>query len=216
MDYDISGLFEIHITVDTKDGLYNLWNYTFNEKLTKLILAVSKTGDYKEQYMISKWKNGTFKEVLDKTNKIIDDMKKYNIKILRSKIEAMSGNIGVPNTEDEFSNFILKNKCNPYFEYHAKIELMNNNIELLESWCRDQNIIFNKKSVYLGISINICGSKVPLLTIRVYNHGKLYSLENKNLILKSLKEQKFKINGDIQQEFAIYDTFEDMDKGWLI
>lgn len=213
---NITGLFEIHITVDTSQGYYPLWQYTHDKKDFKLIHAVSETGDYREQYMISKWKNGTYEELVTKTTTIVEDMQKHGIKILRAKIESMAHNQGVPVTDQEFINFITENQLTgePYFEYHGKIDLVNNNLQMLNNWC--DNMSNKYPDVYLATSTNICGSKVPLLTIRIYNHGREYAEKYKNLVLDNFKECGFKIFENIQQEFSVYDTNQDVDKNWLI
>lgn len=211
----VKGLFEIHITVNTNNGYYPLWKYTHDKKDLKIILAVSENGDYKDQYMISKWKNGNYQEVLDKTNQIVNDMKLNNIDILRVKIESMAHNDGVPYTEEQFNQFI-QNKLTGkvYFEYHAKVDLNNNSYDKFNKWCNNQNS-FKENDIYIANSVNICGSKIPLLTIRCYNHGRQIAEFNKNLLLDDLKNFGFKIIGNIQQEFSLYDTFDNLDKNWL-
>lgn len=237
----INGLFEIHITVDQSQGLFNLWKYTYNKKDFKLILAVAENGEQKEQYMISKWKNGTYSEVIQKAKNIAIDMKQNDILVSRIKVESMAHNNGVPETEEQYTEFMQEraNQHNsvyicgrPYFEYHAKIDLKDNNIDDLTKWCNEKIELCNnikmypysgyyqghaiKSGTYVAYSFNLCGSKTPLLTIRVYDHGRAHAIEQKNIILDDLKNKGFKIIGDIQQEFSIYDDNENMDKGWLI
>ena len=213
---DINGLFEIHITVDKNDDYYKLWSYTFNKKDFKLILAVSDIGVHKEQFMISKWKNGTVSEAIDKANKIAKDMIVHGIKVERVKVESMAHNPGVPDSDEDFNkikeNFVVGK---PYFEFHAKIDIMSNTLEDSIYWCNERHKSYSSE-IHLAISANICGSGSPLLTIRIYDHGRNYSIRVKNEILDNLKKDGYKVIGNIQQEFSIYDTNDNMDKGWLI
>ena len=124
----ISGLFEIHVTVDTDQGYYKLWEYVHKKKDMKLILATSEFGVCKEQYMISKWKNGTYKNAVDRANEIANDMAKEGINVIRIKVESMAHNDGVPVTDDDFNQLLQDTETivgKPYFEFHAKIDLQD-------------------------------------------------------------------------------------------
>lgn len=218
---DISGIFEIHITVDITDDMYKLWKFVKNNNGMKLILAVSQTGVYKEQYMISKYSSGNFAEMLDKIKIIENDMAASSISIVRTKIESMAHNNGVPQTEEEFLEFMNQNTDlvgNPYFEFHAKIDLCDNTMDDYETMLNNKLVVDSNKlvdTVYAS-SINLCGSKIPLLTVRIYDHGCNFSTNQKNIIFDALKEKGYKIIGGIQQEFSVYDTNDGIDKEWLI
>ena len=226
---NIKGLYEIHITVDM-ENLFNLWKYVDEHPGTKLILAVSKEGSFKHQYMISKWKNGTYEQVLAKMRTIEEDMKSYDINLVRSKIESMAHNKGVPETEEEMTEY-LKNTLvdseirseqlvgKPYFEYHAKIDLNKKSIDDLETVLNGNYLTSNDKlgdDTYFNASVNICGSKKYLITIRIYNHGRTYSEKQKDIVLDYIKEQGYIIDIAIQQEFSVYDDNDSIDIGWLI
>lgn len=226
----INGLFEIHITVDHTDknggnGFYNLYNYVSKNNGMKLILAVAKNGDYPNQntgsltqYMISKFKNGTEQEVIERALEIAREMKQENIEVLRVKVESMAFNDGVPVTMEDYKKYILLPKTGkPYFEFHAKIKPFNNELEsLVEFW--NKNTIL-KPHVFVALSINLLSrseNKNPLLTIRVYDGGRIDAIDLKNAIFDDLKNKNYHIIDAIQQEFSVYDTNENLDKGWLI
>ena len=219
----ITGLFEIHITVDYSDGgFYNLFNYVSKNDGMKLILAVAKEGDHRDQYMISKFKNGTEQEVIDRALQIKEEMIKENIEVLRIKVESMAFNEKVPVTDEDYKEFIKVERIGkPYFEFHAKIkteniqkleEIIISLREILKRWKENETC----KSTFMALSFNLCGSKIPLLTIRVYNNGRHTSIRIKDFILEYLKKQDYHIVDAIQQEFSVYDTNDSLDKGWLI
>lgn len=215
----ISGLFEIHITVDhLGNSFYNLYNYVSKNNGMKLILTVAKNGDYPTQYMISKFKNGTEQEVIERALEIAREMKKENIEVLRVKVEAMAFNEGVPVTMEDYKNYILLPKTGkPYFEFHAKIKPFNKELESLVDFWNKNTIL--KPSVFVALSINLLSrseNKNPLLTIRVYDGGRIDAIDLKNVILDDLKNKNYHIIDAIQQEFSVYDTNENLDKGWLI
>ncbi len=179
---------------------------------------MSETGVQKEQYMISKWKNGTDESVIKRAIDIADDMRGKNVKVSRVKVESMAHNQGVPQSEGDFHKLISSNDLTgrPYFEFHTKIDITDNRLEHLVQWCDTQKLKYaSDNDVCLGISANICGSAIPLLTIRIYNHGRDYSIDIKDEILNNLKKSEFKVIGNIQQEFSIYDNNGDMDRDWL-
>lgn len=209
----IHGLFEIHITVDISTGLYKLWEYTNNNKGVKLIMAVADEGLCKDQYMISKWKNGNFSDVVNRALEMELDMISMDIKPIRVKVESMAHNNGVPATTSDYESLSKSKEImgRPYFEFHAKIELNSHTIKDLTTMLKG----IRYTDTFVAHSINICGSKVPLLTIRVYNHGRDYAIHAKDIVLTQIKTM-FKIIGNIQQEFSVFDTNEEMDKGWLI
>ena len=67
------------------------------------------------------------------------------------------------------------------------------------------------------MSVNLCSSsRKPLITIRKYDMGKDEAMEQKNLILDNLKQQGFKFEDQLQEEFSVYDDFSSVDNGWLI
>lgn len=219
----IKGLFEIHITVDhlANRGFYNLFNYVSKQAdqgSMKLIFAVAKDGEHKDQYMISKFKNGTMDEVIERADQIKREMESVGISILRVKVESMAFNEGVPSTEDDYKTF-LNNRTNccgsVYFEFHAKLKV--NSLEKIEKIIKQiSDKYYDLISVKVALSFNICGSKQPLLTIRIYHHGRNIALEYKDKILEEIKENGYHITDAIQQEFSVYDSNDDLDKGWLL
>lgn len=187
----------------------------------KLILAVAKDGDHPTQYMISKFKNGTEQEVIDRALQIKEEMIKENIEVLRVKVESMAFNVGVPVTDEDYIKYNTNRIGKPYFEFHAKIK--TENIQKLEEMIIDLREILKRwkeneicKFTFIALSFNLCGSKIPLLTIRVYNNGRHSSVEIKDFILFYLKNVGYHIIDAIQQEFSVYDTNDSLDKGWLI
>ncbi len=70
---DISGVFEIHISVDPVQ-ITKLRLFTMKNKM-KLILAVAKHGENPNQLMISKWTTGTVFEAVSRAKEISDQLK---------------------------------------------------------------------------------------------------------------------------------------------
>jgi len=68
----------------------------------------------------------------------------------------------------------------------------------------------------VGISHNLCSkTRKPLLTIRVYNNGFVLAQEYKDYVLNDMKSNGYVFADEIQQEFSIWDTNQELDEGWL-
>src|ERR1041385_1614147 len=101
----IKGLFEIHVTIDhtTPTGLFDLVTFTKGRTDLKRIFAVGGKGKWPNQYMISKWTNGTQEKALDHALKLTEEMRAAGMKVLRTKVEAMAHNDGVPVKDESVS-----------------------------------------------------------------------------------------------------------------
>src|SRR5690348_505264 len=113
---DINGLFEIHIACSI-DNLNLLWQFTYNRPEFKLILASASKGKIKDQYMISKWKNGNALDVIEKAKLIEKEMIDFGLNVIRTKVESMAHNSGVPTTMEEYYSLLNRD----YFSYHGTI-----------------------------------------------------------------------------------------------
>lgn len=216
----IKGLFEIHITVLNTD-IMRLLKYVNNnpEKNLKIVYAISSNGDHPHQLMISKWKSGSALESINSALEISDSMDNFGLSIVRTKVESMASNRGVPQTNEEYENYekhIINEVNIPYFEYHAKINLNGKTIDDLENtvnYIKSLNI----SNFRIGVSINAMGSKrLPLLTMRMYYCGFDEAEEIKNMVLDDhIKKSGYTIDGCIQREFSVYDNNKTIDKNWL-
>lgn len=211
---NIYGLFEIHITIDTENyGFYRLWELSAREKI-KIIFAVADKGKYPHQYMTGVWFSGDFASALEMMRGLESRMAAAGIIIMRSKIEAMASNEGVPANDCEFCGYMEANAGilvgRPYFEYHTKVILRGEQTcSELAAQCTSTD------NVKCAVSINLCGSQKPLLTIRVYNHGREYADEQKDKIVAALATAGYTVSDKMQREFSVYDSNDAIDSGWL-
>jgi len=202
----MSHLFEIHITVDHTQGLYKLYEYAENNKL-KTVLAVSKTGVHKDQYMLTKWVRCNTNIAILSAQKISQDLEKdYNIKVLRTKVEAVA-------TFEYMDNYFAENKSklDNYFEFHFNIENCNN----LTNLEKCINNIKRLPNSVLGTSINFMGENLPLITVRCY----LPELTKANDICtyykSCLSKEGYMLSTKMQSEFSVFDNNLYIDNGWL-
>jgi len=223
---EINGVFEIHITVDHSVGFMKLIDFTNSyEKMgcgnMKVLFAVSHENN--NQYMISHFtRKQTSADAIIKANKIAQEMKESEIIVKRVKVEAMvsSGTQGIPLNKEEYK--IMYAKFNdegflgkPYFEFHVKVDSVENGNELI---VKLRNLFPLLKEIQIAISWNIMsrsGMK-PLLTLRMYDMGLVEAQNYKDIILNTCKKNGYVLADQIQEEFSIYDSFVEEDKGWII
>ncbi|AMQ10892.1 putative ankyrin repeat-containing protein [Brazilian marseillevirus] len=215
MSCPIKGLFEIHVTVKNTN-VPKLKIFCERNNL-KAILACSGKGndDCNSQVMISKWKSGVSCDVVSVANELSKEMAKVGLEVLRVKVEAMQSNEGVPNTKEESDKCIRG--C--YFEFHLKYPLKptDNGMEGLEEAAKEvAENIQSQCDFGIGVSMNIFSAKNhPLLTLRVMDSWKEEAVRIKDELLDGLKEFGYKSNNGIQQEWAFYDTNQNLDDGWI-
>jgi len=209
----IKGLFEIHVTVDhtTPTGLCDLVTFTLPRPDVKRIFAVGTRGVWPNQYMISKWTNGTLDKAVDRAMTLAEEMRKHGLVIKRVKVEAMAHNEGVP----------VSSGPDPvlgYFEFHGKISLPpGKSFAAFDADCTRLAGLLDKKTTTVGTSFNLTGkSGAPLVTVRVHGRGRLHAIEQKDILLEALKDAGYDIIGDLQSEYAVMDNNKALDDGWMI
>jgi len=229
----LSGIFEIHITIDTNGGYIFLIDYVKNSpRNMKIVYAAANSASQPKgnnQLMISHFTRETDdKYAIDIANEMAEDMRKHEMKVIRVKVES-HGASGTPMTNYQFNVFseYIRDRysredaeacrgqeaCHGdlYFEFHVKIS--RGSIRKIEEDLRG----IEKHGVLIGVSYNMLGkSGKPLLTIRVNKTGFFGAERIKDSILNRMKELGYTFEGKIQQEFAIYDTNSEIDNGWLM
>nr|WQM86777.1 ankyrin repeat-containing protein [Marseillevirus cajuinensis] len=216
MSCNIKGLFEIHVTVDNVDIVDLLFYCKQNE--LKAIFACSGEGNdnSQAQAMLSKWCSATSDIAISKANSIASDLSDKGFSVIRTKVEAMQCNEGVPNNKEDSQKCIL----GTYFEFHLKYPPRDGRIgnrKILEDAGKVAANISSCCKFKFGVSTNILSQKVgSLFTIRVFDSWKEEAQNVKDQFLDGLKELGYRSNDSIQQEWAFFDTNEALDDTWLV
>lgn len=196
----IHGLHEIHISVNPSQIALLRW-YCKDKKI-KPILAAALHGDHPNQLMISKYKHGLSKEVIQRAKLIAADMNKYGLDVIRIKVEAMIHCKGAPSGDEKPIN------DEDYWEFHLKIQLDTSiQHEQLANIC-------SKHGSY--ISFNVLKREFdPLITLRLYKCSYNEAMKKKEDLINSIEKGGFVNNNEIHQELSVYDDNVELDKGWL-
>ena len=194
------GLFEVHL-ITNPECQTKLFGFITNLNDKRLIrprptCANAMYGDYPIQPMLTYWINGELKDVIETTNLIQSNMNDNLIPVIRTKIEAMAHNEGVPNDCGD----------NHYFEFHFKVEISNT---------KDWNDIANLIVPYGGHLFYNPYSKTlnPIVTIRRYTS--LTDLETIFNEVKNLLEENKYVLTQPEKEYSVYDSNVELDKNWL-
>jgi hypothetical protein len=196
----MKGIFEVHL-ITTPENQTKLFGYITNLNNKNMInprptCANALYGDYPVQPMLTFWINNN----IEKVSKIVDDtildMNNKGITIIRTKIESMAHNEGVPE------------KCNDshYFEFHFKVQIKNTN-----DWNDIANLIipFGGHLFYNPYNKTLN----PIITIRRYT-----SLDDLEMVynkIKNLLERHNYTLTSLEREYSVYDSNVDLDKNWL-
>ena len=196
----MEGLFEVHlITIPTKQT--QLFGYITNLKNDKLIrprptCANSLYGDCPIQPMLTFWIKGDINEVTNEVKLIEQDMISKQIPVIRTKIESMANNKGVPD----------QCKGSNYFEFHFKIDLKdtkewNKLVEIITPY--GGHLFYNPYSKTLN----------PIVTIRRYSS--LTDLEETYSKLNSVLNSFGLNTHSLEKEYSVFDSNVNLDKNWL-
>lgn len=196
----MEGTFEVHIitTADKQTELFAFITDLNNTNITRPrpTCAVAKYGDYPVQPMLTFWCHGTLDKVNNIADEIIIDMINQNIPIIRTKIEAMAHNKGVPDV------------CTGehYFEFHFKVAITST-----KDWNDIVHLItpFGAHLFYNPYNKTM----TPVVTIRRYTS--LTDLEKVYQEVKHLLEDKQFTLTPTEKEYSVYDSDVNLDKNWL-
>lgn len=197
----MKGTFEVHL-ITKPEYQTKLFGYITNLNDKKLIrprptCANALYGDYPIQPMLTFWTSGELNDVIQIVNKIQSNMEDDNrIPIIRTKIEAMAHNEGVPNDCDN----------DHYFEFHFKVTI---------SSTKDWNDIANLIIPFGGHLFYNPYNKTlnPIVTIRRYT-----SLSDLEIVFEKMKtlleENSYSLTSP-EKEYSVYDSNVNLDKNWL-
>lgn len=162
------------------------------------------------------------KEVIDMTHKVAELFKTAGFQIIREKIEiSIHGVNGIPDNTEDMTNY------DGYFEFHIRIGKKENigkkipindeeiyQLELASNHFKDKF----ERPVPLSYNRNkndINGGYQRYLNVRFRDVGVSDSVRKVNEIKEYINETTiFKVEKSID-EYIIYDTFVDLDKGWI-
>lgn len=197
---DIFGLHEIHVTVDPTQ-LHKMKLFCQEHKY-KLIYHCSDRGIEQNQLMMSKWKNGTAIQAIERAHKIAGDMRNYGLTVLRIKVEGLSTNKNIPH--------LINEDDDSYFEYH-----MDYNFSTIEEYQKLIELIVKLGGGYTVSALKPEMTKLVVTLRMCSSMGLIEAEKKKDNFIAEMKCNNFFNHGKIQKEFTVYDDNFDYDSGWI-
>lgn len=191
--------FEFHITVN---------DLTFEEKESfielcrveqvKPVMIVLDQGEYINQPMITGIVHSAdYEEVKNVIEEVVAKFRDNEFTVVRTKVE-------IPAKEETYFDQPMLAQSKPYFEWHGKVYV--DDVVRLKQLCADSGGHISRNS------LNANG-KIRFVTVREYNSSeKFYSRVEK--IHNILQQNKIELLKQ-QYELCIYDSREELDRGWI-
>ena len=182
--------FEVHITVDSQD--FNRWKELCEKLGLNPLWIKNSKGWYDQQMLCAVDYKGSFLGVKNYIRELVKDIREAKFKVVREKIEC------------QFRQW----PSSLYNECHIKIRLPEGENNAMLAFCESHSISPSWSLVH-----NVPGERKWYLTVR--DHG----LDARGAGLKFAKAiravgDRFGKPSGVEVETAIFDTNEELDKGW--
>ena len=206
--FDVKGAFEYHITVRINDRSdINKFVKLCKGIGLKPIFIELPYGEEVKQLMTSKYITGTYPDVLLPVHAIAHKVASSGFQILRIKIEALAANKGVPRNESD----IAFEPGHRYFEFHFKIMLNDESEKERLTQIGQKYNAHTSRNAFKQFGN---GKFSNFLTMRTFGKGRDEALKMFGCLKAELLRNGFEIIGH-EQEYVVYDSNLDLDKGWV-
>eukprot|EP01126_Amoeba_proteus_P020761 TRINITY_DN2108_c0_g1_i6.p1 TRINITY_DN2108_c0_g1~~TRINITY_DN2108_c0_g1_i6.p1 ORF type:complete len:333 (-),score=51.52 TRINITY_DN2108_c0_g1_i6:100-1098(-) len=226
--YDISGLFEIHVTVDeppNKNGYEDFHEICKSSpfRLKPVFIQLSR-GNTPQQLMTSSYHTcSNISTVQNIGLEICRYLTLSGYHVIRLKIEVGLSSIGVPKTDRDAE---LRFRGN-YFEFHVKLKLPKKGIDNVmlkdlgasHNAHLSRNVFKTSPGCTCGNSMGVdiaceCEFEERFLTQRMYLVGSETAVEKCEAMCRDLESESFVLLAKMR-EYSLYDSNVGLDKGWL-
>jgi hypothetical protein len=203
-----SGTFEAHVTVEAFDSAEReRFRGVCAALEVKSVLIELPEGTTRSQPMTSSYHHGDLAEVAQEVADIARTLRDEGFPITRIKLEAVVGNTGVPDTDEEARRFPAGN----YFEFHVKVELPPGvDLQPLRALCRQHQAHLSSNA----FKEDAGGRTQRFVTQRVYGVGRTRALACFDALLADLEAAGYPLSNRLR-EYTIYDSNIRVDAGWI-
>jgi hypothetical protein len=200
----MSNLYEIHVSVELKDGPEEVrWIWFCKDHHFHNIRVLNQKGKHNVQNMISKWcHRGTDAEAAEYARAIAQDIKNQGFTVVRTKAEAMLMNRGFDTVE-------LKGEAGVYWEFHFKVLVGS-----YDDYLKLENIVDPLEHVSVSQSA-YSKTGFPIVTIRLHEGTRDEAILTKDRVIGVIKGGEFHIHDKMQAECSVFDTNPGLDEGWI-
>lgn len=199
--------YETHITLATVDDSVlkrvQDWAETHNLKWTHIVLD---GGESPSQPMVTFWGTGTSKDQLERSARFVNELEQLGAEVVRVKTEAAIENDDVPAAEAE-------NDSSPqrYFEHHIKLLLAEGaDLDQLRTLVEPHAARLSRNAR----RVRQDDHEERFVTQRLFGTIKQVAQQRLRDLLALLQRNEYEIL-EIEEEYVVFDSNLDLDKGWL-
>jgi hypothetical protein len=202
------GTFEAHVTVQNLDrDARERFRAACAELGVKSVLIELPEGTTPSQPMTSSYHKGELGEVVQQVAGIAHHLRACGFDVTRLKLEALIGNAGVPQTDEQARALPAGN----YFEFHVKVTLPPGaDLEPLRALCRAHGAHLSRNAFQRDAD----GRSQRFATLRVYGVGRDHAVERFEALLGRLQAEGYTLSNRLR-EYTIYDSNVAVDAGWI-
>lgn len=198
------GSFEAHITVRRADP--DRFIASCDRLGVKAVLIELPVGATPSQPMTASYHHGTLAEAQEQVHELARALAADGFDVTRVKLEAVGKNADIPETEAAAAA-APKN----YFEYHIKVVVPpGSDATPLRSTCERHGAHLSRNAR----SVRPDGAAERFVTLRVYGAGRVTAEARFVALLADVRALGLPLGQKIR-EYTVYDTAEDVDRGWI-
>ncbi len=202
------GTFEAHITIEAGNLMERERFSKFClECGVKCVLIELPEGTTRSQPMTASYHHGEIGPVVEEVAGLCRAIRSAGFAITRVKLEAVAGNEGVPDSDEEAA---LRPAAN-YFEFHVKLCLdASSDLSALSVCCGRHTARLSRNA----LKTEQDGRSERFVTLRLYGIGRRSAFAKLDALERDLTEEGFPLVNR-QREYTIFDSDERLDAGWI-
>ncbi len=202
------GTFEAHVTVEAPDRpARERFRALCAELGVKCVLIELPEGSTRSQPMTSSYHRGELPVVVEEVASVARSLREQGFAATRLKLEALVGNAGVPETDEEARALPPGN----YFEFHVKVTLSPGaDLAGLRARCQELGAHLSRNA----LKGEDGGPTQRFVTQRIYGVGRARALPRFEELLARLRADGHGLSNKLR-EYALYDSNVAVDAGWI-
>jgi hypothetical protein len=206
VEHQFAGGFEVHLTLGPGGDEARLieWAGAHGARYARILLDRGVTPD---QPMLTSTRSGRLDDVMRAVEAVVPVLGSAGFEVVRVKIEAATGNVGVPRTEAEA--VALPAGC--YFEHHVKLVLSGADEVVAVREVAEGHAAHVSRNVRRAMGD---GRHQRFVTQRCRGVGLVEAGRRLDMLVRDLRVRGFPATG-VQREFVVHDSRPGLDAGWI-
>ena len=206
-ELQMSGTFEAHVTVELQRRGQEEFRRQCEGWGVKCVVIELPEGETKSQPMTASYHRGSLAEVVEQVAQLCEKMRQAGLVISRLKLEAVTNNAGVPDSNEQAAAFPDTN----YFEFHVKLRLPpQTDLQAISQLCQQHDARLSSNA----LKQEQYGNTQRFVTMRRYGLGRAAACADFDRLLDDLQQQGYTATNQLR-EYTIFDSKVSLDAGWI-